>query len=186
MALFIVDVEADGPAPGLYSMVSFGVVRIQRGPLDCTFHGRVAPISEQWDPQALAVSGISRDEHLAHPPAADEMRRFAQWLAENNVGERPVFISDNPAFDWQFINYYCHAFLGHNPFGHSARRIGDLFAGLTKDFRATSAWKRLRKTRHTHHPVDDARGNAEALITMADTYGLKNFVALEQGRERSA
>lgn len=31
----------------------------------------------------------------------------------------------------------------------------------------------LRKTRHTHHPVDDAMGNAEALLTMKETLGLK-------------
>lgn len=27
-------------------------------------------------------------------------------------------------------------------------------------------FKHLRKTKHTHHPVDDARGNAEALLQM--------------------
>jgi len=34
-------------------------------------------------------------------------------------------------------------------------------------------FKHLRKTKHTHHPVDDARGNAEALLTMKETLGLK-------------
>lgn len=29
MSLFCVDIEADGPAPGLYSMVCFGIVRLQ-------------------------------------------------------------------------------------------------------------------------------------------------------------
>jgi len=33
-----------------------------------------------------------------------------------------------------------------------------------KDTFAT--FKHLRKTKHTHHPVDDARGNAEALLAM--------------------
>jgi len=28
----------------------------------------------------------------------------------------------------------------------------------------TKNFKHLRKTEHTHHPVDDARGNAEALL----------------------
>ena len=55
-----------------------------------------------------------------------------------------------------------------NPFGHSARRIGDLFAGFSRDVTKGSAWKRLRKTKHTHHPVDDARGNVEALLAMED------------------
>jgi hypothetical protein len=33
-------------------------------------------------------------------------------------------------------------------------------------------FKHLRRTRHTHHPVDDARGNAEALLAMKEL-GLK-------------
>ena len=33
-------------------------------------------------------------------------------------------------------------------------------------------WKHLRITKHTHNPVDDARGNAEALLKMKDM-GLK-------------
>ena len=34
-------------------------------------------------------------------------------------------------------------------------------------------FKHLRKTRHTHHPVDDARGNAEALLRIMEEHGLK-------------
>ena len=34
-------------------------------------------------------------------------------------------------------------------------------------------FKYLRKTKHTHNPVDDAKGNAEALLTMKKEFGLK-------------
>lgn len=34
-------------------------------------------------------------------------------------------------------------------------------------------FKHLRKTKHTHNPVDDAKGNAEALLQIKDQYGLK-------------
>jgi hypothetical protein len=34
-------------------------------------------------------------------------------------------------------------------------------------------FKHLRKTAHTHHPVDDAKGNAEALLALKDEYQLK-------------
>jgi len=90
------------------------------------------------------------------------MEKFAAWLEEQSKG-RPVFVSDNVAFDWQFINYYFHRFLGRNPFGFSGRRIGDLYAGLMKDAYKATEWKKFRVTEHTHNPVDDARGNAEAL-----------------------
>jgi eukaryotic-like serine/threonine-protein kinase len=77
-----------------------------------------------------------------------------------------------PAFDWQFINYYFHRFLGKNPFGFSARRIGDLYSGLVRDASKASEWKKYRVTAHTHNPVDDAKGNGEALKKIKEL-GLK-------------
>jgi len=53
---------------------------------------------------------------------------------------------------------------GANPFGHSSTNLGSLYKGLVKD--TSKYFKRLRKTRHTHNPVDDAKGNAEALLAM--------------------
>ncbi len=47
-----------------------------------------------------------------------------------------------------------------NPFGHSSTNLGSLYKGLMKDMFVN--FKHLRQTRHTHHPVDDARVNAEA------------------------
>jgi len=44
---------------------------------------------------------------------------------------------------------------------------------MMKDTGLNQEWKRkYRKTKHTHHPVDDAKGNAEALIAMKNL-GLK-------------
>lgn len=170
MSLFIVDVESDGPAPGLYSMVSLGCVRVDRD-LATTFKATFAPISDQWVPQALAISAITRDQHLTYPDPAVGVAAFGDFLKGASKG-RPVFVSDNPAFDWQWVNYYFHRYTGDNPFGHSARRIGDLYAGLTGDFSAANGWKLLRRTEHTHDPLDDALGNAEALIAIADRFGL--------------
>jgi DNA polymerase III epsilon subunit-like protein len=161
MSYVVVDVEADGPIPAEFSMVCFGAVLVNER-LDETFYGRTRPISERFVPEALAISGFSREQHLTFDDPKAVMEGFADWLAKHAKG-RPVFVSDNVAFDWQFINYYFHRFLGRNPFGFSGRRIGDLYAGLLKDVSKASEWKKYRITAHTHHPVDDARGNAEAL-----------------------
>lgn len=92
---------------------------------------------------------------------------FEVWLARvNGTAHRPIFISDNPAYDFQWINFYFWKHLGRNPFGHSARRIGDFYAGLTGDFRNTQRWKRFRETPHDHHPVHDALGNVEAFAKL--------------------
>lgn len=163
MSLIVVDIEADGPIPHKYSMVSFGAVIVEPS-LSKTFYGEVAPISGDWIPKSLAISGITRDQHMGFRDPTIVMQEFKDWIEANNQSGRPVFISDNLAFDWQWINYYFHYFLGSNPFGYSGRRIGDMYCGLVKDSRAK--WKHLRDTVHTHHPVDDAKGNAEVIIKM--------------------
>ncbi len=92
----------------------------------------------------------------------ETFEKFDKWLLEHRKKSRLVFISDNIAYDWQWINFYFWKYFNRNPFGHSGRRISDFYAGLTGNFSNTQRWKRLRKTKHTHHPVDDAMGNAEA------------------------
>ncbi|MFT3978878.1 MAG: 3'-5' exoribonuclease [Ferruginibacter sp.] len=165
MSYIVVDVESDGPIPGKYSMVCFGAVVVEPS-LSKTFYRKVKPISNEWDPQALAVSGFSREDHLSFDEPAATMHAFAKWLADNSTN-RPIFISDNPAFDWQWINWYFHIYLGSNPFGFSGRRIGDLYCGMKMDAGLNNEWKRkYRKTRHDHNPVNDAKGNAEALLAM--------------------
>lgn len=149
-------------------MVSLGAVIVEPG-LARTFYGQLRPISERWVPEALAVSGHSREEALEFDDPKLVMERFAAWLAKE-CPKRKLFISDNNGFDWQFVNWYFHHFLGKNPFGFSSQNLGSLYKGLVKDTFQT--FKHLRSTRHTHHPVDDARGNAEALLAMKDM-GLK-------------
>ena len=169
MPYVMVDIEADGPIPGDYSMVCFGAVIVEPS-LTRTFYGRLRPISEKWIPEALKVSGFSREEVMAFDDPKEVMTAFARWIKEQ-AGDRLFFVSDNNGFDWQFINWYFHHFLGENPFGFSSVNLGSLYKGLVKD--SFKTFKHLRKTRHTHHPVDDARGNAEALLHMKDVMGLK-------------
>ncbi len=162
MSYFMVDIEADGPIPGDFSMVCFGAIVVDPK-LDRTFYGRLKPISGKWIPEALAVSGFSREETSTFDEPSAVMTKFAEWIRVNTQG-RPMFISDNNGFDWQFINWYFHHFTGHNPFGHSSTNLGSLYKGFARD--VSTSFKHLRKTAHTHDPVDDARGNAEALLQM--------------------
>lgn len=165
----MVDVEADGPIPGDFSMVSVGAVVVESG-LGKTFYGRLRPISESWVPEALAVSGHSREETLGFDDPREVMTGFAGWLRRESTG-RPMFVSDNNGFDWQFVNWYFHHFTGANPFGHSSTNLGSLYKGLVKD--ASKNFTHLRRTPHTHHPVDDARGNAEAMLALRTDLGLR-------------
>lgn len=170
MSYIVVDVKSDGPVPPIYSMVCFGAVVVSDPKK--TFYGKVLPISNNYDPDALAISGFTRYEHSTFQEPRIIMPEFREWVIQNSIG-KPVFISDNLAYDWQWINYYFHAFCVSNPFGFSGRRIGDLYCGMKKNASLNHEWKKLyRKTRHTHNPVDDAMGNAEALLAMKEM-GLK-------------
>ena len=160
MANIIVDIEADGPVPGLYSMVSFGAVVLD-DKLNRTFYGKTKPISDRWIPEALAVSGHSREEHLNFDDPKKVMTEFKEWLLSVKKGNRLYFWSDNNGFDFAFINYYFHLTLGENPFGWSSQNLNSFYKGLVQDRYAS--FKKLRTTKHTHNPVDDAMGVAEAM-----------------------
>ena len=169
MSYVMVDVEADGPIPGDYSMVCFGAVVVEPS-LSRTFYGKLHPISERWIPEALAVSGFSRAETLTFDDPPEVMASFDRWVQKNSTG-KPMFISDNSGFDWQYINWYFHHFLGANPFGHSSTNLGSFYKGVVRN--VFQNFKHLRITKHTHDPVDDAMGNAEAFLEIIRRYDVK-------------
>lgn len=181
MSLFVVDCEANGPIPGDYSMLSFGAVRVDdwktTDKLETCFEsGAIKPISMKVVNEAITAIGLSVEDYMNNYVSGGNdpliiMEKFEKWVLMNNIYGRPTFISDNNGFDWMFVCWYFHHFLGRNPFGYSSRRIGDLYCGLVKDTRAS--WKHLRETKHTHNPIDDARGNAEVVLHMLNKMGLK-------------
>lgn len=165
-----VDIEADGPIPGDYSMVCFGAVVVEPG-LNRTFYsGLLKPISTLWLPEALEISGFTREEMYkdgGNPHAA--MSNFRDWV--DNLGGRPMFIADNNGFDWMFICWYFHHYLGENPFGFSSQNLNSLYKGLKNNM--FKSFKHLRKTPHDHNPVNDAKGNAEVILHLKEKEGLK-------------
>ena len=169
MSYFLTDVEADGPIPGDYSMISIGCVVVRPG-LDRRFSANLRPISEKYVEEALSVSGKTRSETMLAEDPKQVMQRFAEWIAANS-DSRTLFISDNNGFDWMFVCWYFHHFMGVNPFGYSSTNLGSLYKGMVKSTR--KSFKHLRLTAHTHDPLDDAIGNAEALLRMKEELGLE-------------
>jgi hypothetical protein len=156
MSLVLVDVEATGISPNSGVMTEFGAVEFKSR---ATFHGILWESEpDPENPAKPVVTGKHFDEEKV-------MRKFRLWLDEVSSG-RPIFVSDNPAYDFMWITFYFDRHLAHNPFGHSGRRISDFWAGLQGDWYNTQKWKSLRVTKHDHNPVNDAMGNAEALATL--------------------
>ena len=162
MSLVFVDCEAYGGAPSVGRLTEFGAVTY---PDKASFHGILLSTRPSVANPAVPerVSDMDRGFYLT--VAATVFSNFDLWLRAYTKG-RPVMVSDNPAFDWQWINDLFWLTLNRNPFGHSARRISDFYAGLTGDFYNTQRWKSLRRTPHDHNPVHDALGNVEAFERM--------------------
>jgi hypothetical protein len=160
--LIFVDCEARGPSPVRGVMTEFGAIHYDTRQ---SFHGVLFHGSPDPDNPAvpLVAERVATDSEVA--------AAFASWLSSLAVGH-PVFVSDNPAFDWQWIAALFAVAEVDNPFGHSARRISDFYAGLTRNWPNTQQWKRWRITTHDHNPVHDALGNAEAFERMLREYGI--------------
>ena len=170
MSFIVVDVESDGQNFRKHSMVCFGAVVVEPT-LSKTFYGKVRPTSDLWVPEALAISGFSREEHLTFDEPEKVMKEFEEWIKSVSTIDKPILISDNNGYDAGWINLYFQEYNnGVNPFGWSSRRIGDLYCGMKLDTRAS--WKHLRKAKHDHNPINDAMGNAEAILEL-QKMGLK-------------
>jgi hypothetical protein len=111
-----VDIEASGPIPGEYSMLSIGACPV-RDP-EVGFYDELRPTSNRYVSEALEVSGFSliRLREYGTDPA-ETMASFRGWIKEVCAGQRPIFVGYNASFDWAFVNWYFHVFLQDNPFG---------------------------------------------------------------------
>lgn len=161
-----VDVETAGPTPGEYSMLSIGACPVFDP--DNGFFIEMKPISDKFDPKALEVSGLSLEElsqRGLNPSTA--MKAFSEWLAALAAPDQTlVFVGFNAPFDWSFVNYYFHRFLGDNPFGFTALDIKALYMGATgcswRDTRSSNISAQLKpKLSSTHDALIDAKYQAE-------------------------
>lgn len=158
----LVDIEATGPSPFSGLMTEFGAVALnhEMSKISREFEGVL--IEAAPDPNIPAKPLVL--ETSKRHNEKEVMKNFHEWLI--SFGERVVFVSDNPAYDFQWISYYFDKNGLENPFGYSGRRISDFWAGLNNDWINTQKWKKFRRTKHSHRAVEDSRGNAEALITL--------------------
>ncbi len=163
MIHFSVDIEATGPCPPLYSMISLGAVCIEDMSKDFYMQLEKLPGAKD-DPNALEVAMKGWDDSLPLLTPEEGMNAFFDWVVDVADGQPVRFVSDNAGFDWGYVNYYFHAYVGKNPFGFSPASLTWLGKGLKKNMRYS--FKKLRKTKHTHNALDDAMGNAQAWNTL--------------------
>jgi DNA polymerase III epsilon subunit-like protein len=134
---YSVDVEASGPVPGLYNLVSIGAVPVRRDggrwqPVEEKFYVELRPVCEGFDPGAMGVHGIPRDRlEREGAEAGEALRRLNAFVARHRrAGERAVFAGHNAVFDWSFISWYYVRAGIENPFGYKALEVKSLAMGI--------------------------------------------------------
>jgi hypothetical protein len=169
-----IDVESTGPAPGLYSMISLGAAAFERdgaelGTWSANLHELPDAIRH---PDTMAF----REEHPEAWARAtenpmrpvDAMSAFQAWIV--GFGGEPIAAAWPAAFDFAFVNYYCHRFVGDNPLGFACLDIRSLAMGLT----------------YSRGYYDLRDKQIEAIRQEVDRAGLREHVAVddavEQGR----
>lgn len=166
-----VDIECDGPCPGMHSMLSIGAVALDAengigteaiigkftANLDTLPGARPDPETMKWWSQNKAAYEKCRENTRKPEPVFKEL---ATWL--ESLPGKPIFVGYPTGYDFTFVYWYMHHFAGRNPFARNALDIetyvmailgvGYLEAGERK-------WPEHwfdRTLPHTHVALDDA------------------------------
>jgi DNA polymerase III epsilon subunit-like protein len=183
--LFVsIDIETDGPAPGLNSMLALGAAAF---PADgskeqgwyCTLtplEGAVQnPDTMDWWKQPSQRAAWK--EVTAEPTDADfAIIRFVEWLEEDLRGFKLIAVGWPIAFDFAFVNYYCHKFTGRNPLGFAGLDIRSYANGLADhpqyySLPENEIWnmaggKPSNSGLRPHHALDDAIGQGRLFMAL--------------------
>jgi hypothetical protein len=167
-----VDVEADGPIPGPYSMISLGMA--VAGQPDLTFYTELRPISDEFVPEALAVSGLDRQRLLREAPNAEAaMAAASRWINGLRRLGRPVFLAAPAVWDGMFVHWYFVRFTGRSPFGATGSGVDlrSYWMGQTGGDWASTGKTVIKRALglaglpHTHHAGEDSAELAQIFHT---------------------
>jgi hypothetical protein len=159
------DVEADGPIPGPYSMLSLGSAAFRvDGSLAGTFSANLKTLDGATEhPKTMAWWAGRPEARKACRENPREVREaieeYAAWL--EGLPGRPVFVGYSAAYDFAFVYWYLIRFAGRSPFSFSALDIKTLaMVVLGTDYHATTKKAMPRRwfgeASHRHVALADA------------------------------
>ena len=187
----VVDVETNGPVPGLYSMLSIGAIATTTHAEVGNFYRKISPYEEagenpatmQWwktQPEAWKEATSNAEQ----PEAV--MCDFTKWV--KGFGNQAIFVAHPVAFDYSFVGWYLHKFAGENPFsdGGGPQKILDLASftagrlGLPLNLAVGSRLPESLKVgmpEHSHLAIDDARGHG---VVLRNVFQANSHVLVER------
>lgn len=155
-----IDIEADGPIPGEYSMTSLGasasgymtstgeIVNLDTSLPENRFYVEIKPISPLYVPEAFNVglftgfTGTDLEAKRAYIEAEGEepevaMDKFEAWVSgtiKAHGARAAIFAAYPLGFDWMWTYWYLMKFAKNgSPFGHSRHiDIKTLYAARAK------------------------------------------------------
>lgn len=173
----VVDIEADGPAVGLHSMLSIAAVATTDTQEVSRFYRKLTrlpdaspdPSTTEWwkeNPDAYA-------EATSDPcPPEQVMTEFYHWII--GLGREAIFVSNPVSLDYTFVSWYLFRFAPGNPFKNEKNGIRALDLksyvagkyGLPFEKAKRVHWPEdvtEGMPEHTHNALDDAQGYAVVL-----------------------
>ena len=137
------DIEASGPIPARYSMLSLGACVV--GDIDKQFYREIKPLNTNFQDTAFKVGCLELDllkergdefdaksssfnpkrtlellmDEAMEPTLA--MQEYRDWISKIKPSKSIQIEAAAPiGFDRQFTNWYFHNFLNENPFGNKS------------------------------------------------------------------
>lgn len=181
----VVDIESDGPAPGLHSMLSIGAVATTETEEVGRFYKKLQPLDdasrypatmEWWATEPDAWNEVTTDTESAN----DVMDEFVEWI--KSFSKEPVFVAHPVAFDYSMVSWYLWKFANYNPFVDERRspRALDISSFISGKYDMSlndstrnhlPDWMMNRMPEHSHNALDDAVGYGVILRNVIN----KNF-----------
>lgn len=200
-----IDIEADGPCPGVNSMLQFGAVFYDsEGKILEEYSANIYPIEGAiqdpdtmawWQKQEEKTPGLWDSMIADRVVAKLAMERF-QTIVRRIAHERkesPVIIAYPACYDFTWLYWYLCKFLGQSCVGFSAIDMKTMAMCLLNE-KSThfvtyhdSAKKRFPRSwfnpalKHTHKAIEDAHGQGYIFFQM-----LKQFPYLANRHEKNS
>jgi DNA polymerase III epsilon subunit-like protein len=187
LTYYSVDVEATGPVPGLYNLVSVGATVIlpddsgRLKPAD-DFYVELRPVFAGHVPEANAVHGLDLErlgrEGLEPRTAMERLTAFVESTCR--PGSEATFVGHVAVFDWMHVSWY-YAWCGlPNPFGYKGLDTKSLGMGVlglrwpdtSKDVMVPKLGIEPQSEETLHRADADARHQAELLIALLERAGI--------------
>lgn len=174
----VVDIETDGPAAGLNSMLSLAAVATTEHEEVSRFYKKLATLpGTSPDPETTAWWQEHPDawrEATTEPQAPEAVvTEFYEWIVD--LEREPIFVSNPVSFDYTFVSWYLSRFAPENPFKHPKThgiRALDLKSYVAGSLNLSfNNAKRVKwptyltqgMPEHSHNALDDAIGYAVVL-----------------------